>query len=396
MSAGRALACRTLAAAGAAVLALLARPCGAPAQSPPPLAGLEIADSLAAAEFAKDSVGSLTVGVVDRGALVWTRSFGWADMEARRPAGRGTVYRVGSVTKPFTAVMLLQLAEAGRVRLADPVERWYPEIRTVPGLAPGAAPPTLLQLATMTSGLAAEPAQPGPFWSGPVAGWETVLAAALPRARYESAPGTAFSYSNVGYAVLGAALGRAAGQPYTRWQRERILEPLGMRRSGFEPDPGMLRDLARGYVVERDGTRDSLTSVAELRDGRGYKVPTGGLFTTVDDLARFVAFELGHGPAAVLPPARLDSAFGGVVASSRGLRSGYGLGFMVRRRGDFTWVGHEGGVAGYMAAMYFDRRSGIGVVALQSAIGGEADAIELASVLLERLVAARPAAVPAR
>jgi CubicO group peptidase (beta-lactamase class C family) len=73
-------------------------------------------DSLVSAEFAKDSIGSITVGVIAGSQLVWTRSVGFADMKARRLANRSTVYRIGSITKPFTAVMLMQLVAAGRAR----------------------------------------------------------------------------------------------------------------------------------------------------------------------------------------------------------------------------------------------------------------------------------------
>jgi CubicO group peptidase (beta-lactamase class C family) len=114
-------------------------------------------DSLAAAEWYKDRRGSLTIGVVTDGRLAWTRSYGFADMEQRVPATRHTVYRIGSVTKEFTGLMLLQLAEAGKVRLADPVEKYFPEVNLVRGRFPNAPPITLIQLATMRAGLSASP-----------------------------------------------------------------------------------------------------------------------------------------------------------------------------------------------------------------------------------------------
>src|SRR5713101_2710918 len=106
--------------------------------------GIEKVERLAADAFARDSTGSITVGVVTNGGLVWTKSYGFADMASKRPADRNTVYRIGSITKPFTALMLLQLVDAGKVRLSDPVERFFPEIKRVEGLPAGAAPPTLL------------------------------------------------------------------------------------------------------------------------------------------------------------------------------------------------------------------------------------------------------------
>ncbi len=295
------------------------------------LSGLSAVDSLASAEFAKDSIGSITIGVISGSQLAWTRSYGFADMKTRRLASRGTVYRIGSITKPFTAVMLMQLVEAGKVSLADPVEKYLPEIKQIGSKPPGAPPFTFLQLATMTAGLAREPRQEGPFWTGQVADWDKILISALPHTDYISYPGTEFSYSNIGYAILGAALSRVAGMPYTEWERTHVLTPLGMTHTSFEIDPNISADLAAGYEVNRDGSLDDQPAATDARDGRGYKVPNGAIFTTVDDMSRFVAFELGNGPATVLPVARLDAAFGGFVASSADLSEGYGLGFMAIR-----------------------------------------------------------------
>jgi CubicO group peptidase (beta-lactamase class C family) len=371
-----------------AVALLLA---SAPAVSAQPIARrveptLPGIDSLAAAEFAKDSIGSITVGVIAGGDLVWTKSYGYANIATHKLAGRSTVYRIGSITKPFTAVMLMELEQAGKLRLADPVEKYFPQIRTVGGMPAGASPPTLLQLATMTSGLAREPREEGPFWSGPVSKWEETLISALPHTRYEYMPGTRFEYSNIGYAILGATLSRVAGVPYTTWERTHVFEPLAMTHTRFEIDPSIAADVATGYDVSRDGAIDSLTAAKEGREGRGYKVPNGAIFTTVDDLSRFVEFELGHGPTSVLPEARLDSAFGGVVASSPDLGSGYGLGFMAIRRQAFTFTGHNGGVAGYVASMYFSRPAQVGVVLFRNVTGGKVNGDRLAAEILSRLV----------
>lgn len=373
--------------------ALLVR--SAPGQTLPARAvqGIGTVDSLVSVEFARDSVGSITVGVVAGSRLVWTRSVGFADMKSRRPADRNTVYRIGSITKPFTAVMLMQLAAAGRVRLSDPVERFLPEVKQLASRPEGAAPFTFLQLATMTAGLAREPDEAGPFWSGPVSAWEKTMLAALPHSRYVSAPGTEYSYSNIGYAILGAALARAAGQPYVEWQRARIFRPLGMERTRFEPDPTITPDLAVGYQVDGDGALDDSTAAREARDGRGYKVPNGAIFTTVDDLARFVSFELGRGPDSVLARSVLDDAFGGLVATDAFLQGGYGLGFMAMRRDDHSFVGHSGSVAGYRAAMYLDRGRRLGVVVLRNVVGGKQDPDRLAAGILATLAEAKRAEI---
>jgi CubicO group peptidase (beta-lactamase class C family) len=373
-----------------ALLACMPR-AGAGCQSPTAhgVPGLAAVDSLAAAEFARDSIGSITIGIVSRGDLIWTKSYGFADMATRRLANRQTVYRIGSITKMFTGVMLQQLVESGAVRLSDPVSRFLPEIKTVRGLPASANIPTILQLATMTGGLAAEPDSQALFGTGPVNQWESKVLAALAHTRYDYAPGTRFSYSNIGYAALGAALERASGTSYLRWQRERILDPLQMHRTRFDVDSSIAGDLATGYEVANDGKVSSNVPVAELRNGRGYRLPIGCVFTTVDDLSRFVAFELGQGPEAVLPHARLDSAYAGIVATSTDMDVGYGLGFMSQRRGDFTWLGHSGGVPGYTAMMYFDRDYQLGVIVFRNATGGKARIGRLAPDVLKMLILAR-------
>lgn len=357
--------------------------------------GIGAVDSLVAAEFAKDSIGSITVGVIAGSQLVWTRSVGFADMKARRLANRNTVYRIGSITKPFTAVMLMQLVAAGRVQLSDPVERFLPEVNQIASRPQGASPFTFLQLATMTAGLAREPDDAGPFWTGPVSGWEKKVLAALPHTSYTSFPGTEYSYSNIGYAILGAALARVADQPYVEWERAHVFRPLGMERTRFEVDPTIESDLAVGYQVRGDGTLDDQTAAREARDGRGYKVPNGAIFTTVDDLARFVAFELGRGPDSVLARPILDDAFGGIVATDAFLETGYGLGFMAMRRDDFSFLGHGGSVAGYRAAMYYHRGYQIGVVVFRNVGGGKQDPNRLAVDILSSLAAAKRAEIQA-
>jgi CubicO group peptidase (beta-lactamase class C family) len=357
--------------------------------------GIEAVDSLVSAEFAKDSIGSITVGVIAGSQLAWTRSVGFADMKTRRLADRNTVYRIGSITKPFTAVMLMQLVEDGRVQLSDPVERYLPEVERIASRPRGASPFTFLQLATMTAGLAREPAEAGPFWTGPVSAWEKKLRDALPHTSYTSFPGTEYSYSNIGYAILGAALARVAHQPYTEWQRSRVFRPLGMERTRFEVDPTIAADLAVGYEVNGDGTLDDQTAAREARDGRGYKVPNGAIFTTVDDLARFVALELGRGPDGVLARPMLDEAFGGLVATDRFLETGYGLGFMAMSRDGYSYLGHSGSVAGYRAAMYYDRGKNLGVVVFRNVGGGKQDPDRLAVDILSLLAAKKTAVIQA-
>jgi D-alanyl-D-alanine carboxypeptidase len=267
--------------------------------------------------------------------------------------------------------MLLQLVEEGKVHLSDPVEKYFPEINKVQGRFPGAPPITLIQLATHTSGLDREPEDTEVYLQGPVADWEKVLIAALPKTRFAEEPGTRYSYSNIGYAALGAALSRAAGQPYVEYVDRRIFKPLGMTSTFFEPNDRIRSRIARGYISE-DGKIDTETAERE-HQGRGYKVPNGAVYTTVEDLARFVAFQMGAEAPTVLKKESLDASFEKLVVANAKFKGGYGIGFEVTRMDDVVLRGHSGGVAGYQAQAYFDRSSRTGVIFLRNALGGSFD-----------------------
>jgi CubicO group peptidase (beta-lactamase class C family) len=323
-------------------------------------------DAMVAADLARRPVGSVTVGVVAGKELIWSKSYGDADGEKKITADTDTVYRIGSITKMFTALMLEQLVETGKVHLSDPVEKYFPEINTVKGRFAGSPPITLMQLATHTSGLGREP-DDLQYLSGPVANWEKILISALPHLSYDFEPGTRYSYSNMGYAVLGAALSRAAGESYVDYVPKHIFQPLGMTHSAFDRNPAMLPHLSKGYQVTGPSSIDSETAQKEHETGRGYKVPNGAIYTTVGDLARFASFLLGEGPESVLKHSSLQRfQTQSIVPADVALTSGYGIGFSVDRRDGYVAFGHGGSVAGYTAMLLINRAKGVGVVALSN------------------------------
>ena len=351
-------------------------------------AGFEAAltqiDRMAQTELGQDDIGSLTVGVVKQGALVWTKSYGFADMAARKVATVDTVYRIGSITKPFTALMLLQLVERGVVRLSDPVERYLPAINEVQNRIDGAPPISFVQLATMTSGLGREPEDLPTYLVGPVDEWALVMRNALPHVEYSFEPDTHYHYSNIGYAVLGAALAEASGRPFVDYMTEEIFRPLGMTQTAFEPNPEIQGHLAIGYGVT-DGVIDPDTPARE-HAGRGYKVPNGAMYTTVGDLAKFLAFQLGHGPDNVLARETVADNFTRVNSANGDLSTGYGVGFQAIRRDGFVTYGHGGSVAGYRAAAFIARDSQVGVIVLRNVGGGTFRVTDFCLQALEVLV----------
>jgi CubicO group peptidase (beta-lactamase class C family) len=343
-------------------------------------------DSLISAELARRPVGSVTAGIVAGKDLVWSKSYGLADMEKKTAADTDTVYRIGSITKMFTAVMLDQLIEAGKVHLSDPVQKYFPEINAVQGRYADAPPVTLIELATHTSGLGREPDQAETYTTGSVANWKKTLIAALPHTHYTLEPGTRYSYSNIGYAILGAALSRAAGETYTDYVPKHIFLPLGMTHSALESNPQIAAHLSKGYqLMGPNGEVDSETPQRETETGRGYKVPNGAIFTTVGDLAHFASLMVGEGPDTVLKPATLNRIQNEtIVPADSQLRAGYGIGFSVDRRDDYVAFGHDGAVAGYTAALLMNQKIKVGVVVLSNGAANPGSIAERALDILSK------------
>ena len=368
------------------LLSLLLFVVAVPAQQQALDAALAALDAQLAADFAKDGVGGASIGIVSGSKLVWTKNYGYADMEAKRVPTSDTVYRIGSITKQFTALALLRQVEAGKMQLSDPLEKYVPEIKALQNRKDGWPAPTLLQAATMMSGIAREPAGCGDHSVGPLSVWQQKVLGCLPTTSYAHEPGTQYLYSNIGYASLGIAIERAGGKPFTEQVMEGVVRPLGMTRTGWEAAASLRNDLAHGYV-RRDGKPDRTGPDREL-EGRGYRVPNGNLFSTVNDLARFVMWELGTLEAPVIKRTTQEFNYARTYSAAGEMSSGYGLGFMATRRGDIVALGHGGSTAGFRASALFHPRSRTGVVVLRNAEGGSFDAGPVALRVLEQVVKA--------
>jgi CubicO group peptidase (beta-lactamase class C family) len=311
-----------------------------------------------AQDVAEDSIGSISAGVVVGRKVVWTNGFGWADIERKIPTSTGTIYRTGSISKSFTAVLMMLMIEEGHFKLDDPVEKYFPEINNLADRPENAEPITFRYLASHTAGLIREPRLKGAA-SGPISLWEDRVLASIPKTSYRSLPGEKYSYSNIGFGILGLAVSRAVGRPFTVLVKEHIFDPLGMRSSFFILSENHHPQLAMGYVHGRDGSVNAGPPARE-HEGRGYKVPNGGIYSTVGDLLKFVAAMTGSlTPNIFSEGTRLEL----ITRQTPEEGSGYGLGFSINTDEDgFTSIGHGGSVAGYNAGMIFDAETKIGVV----------------------------------
>lgn len=337
-------------------------------------------------QVSEDDVGGIAAGIVVDGDLVWARGFGWADRDGRVPMSPSAVSRTGSISKSVTAVLMMRLVDQGVIALDEPVERYLPEFARVSDKRPGAETVTFRHLASHTAGLIREPTNVAEMVRGRLELWEERIVESLENTAYDSIPGARYQYSNIGFGALGLALSRAAGKPFMDMVQSEVFDPLGMTGSSFVVVGGELEPrLATGYVNRRDGSIDAEQPARE-HEGRGYKVPNGGVYSTVADLGRLLGAIAGVPGLRILSEAsRLEMIS---VQTPEDPSRGYGLGFSVRADGDGNKiVSHGGSVAGYTAHMAVDPDARIGVVLLRNYQGGATNLGRAAQGLVERLAA---------
>lgn len=316
------------------------------------------------ADVAADDVGGIVAGVMVDGDLVWAQAFGWADRDTRTPMSTASISRTGSISKSVTAVLMMRLLDEGVIGLDEPVERYLPAFASVKDRRVDAQPVTFRHLASHTAGLIREPQWPDAV-VGPIELWDKRIVESLPLTAYDTVPGARYQYSNIGFGTLGLALAKAAGRPFMEMVRTEVLEPLGMTGSEFVVAGAKLEArLAAGYVIGQDGSIDGGQPARE-HAGRGYKVPNGGVYSTVADLGRFMGAMSGVPGLRILSEESRQEALS--IQTPENPNRGYGLGFSVQIDEQGRKIAsHGGSVAGYTAHMAFDPEARIGVVLLRN------------------------------
>jgi serine beta-lactamase-like protein LACTB, mitochondrial len=291
----------------------------------------------------------LSLAVASGDKIVWSVGCGYADLETRRPVTAQTRFRIGSVSKTLTAAALAHYAEARRLDLDAPVDR-YVDFPSHGGTI------TLRRLAGHLAGIRhyesqAEAVNRRHF--GSVADTLTLFK----DNPLVAAPGTRFSYSSYGYDVIGAALEHVAGRDFATLMREAVVTPAAMRETTLATAPPSAR--ATFYEVKDSGGVRAAPPV-DLSD----RLPAGGFLSTANDLARF-GIALIDGT--LLDRHTIDMMFRS-QRTSAGDETGYGLGFEVHPSPFGLFVGHTGAVAGGTAALLIHVRSGT-VLALTTNLG---------------------------
>ena len=313
-------------------------------------------------EHAKDTVGSLSAAVFIGDKIAWANAFGKADNEKGIDAGAGTVYRIGSISKTFTAYLMMLLVQDGVIKLDDPVAKYLPEVRQLKRKEGDTAEITFRELASHTGGLAREPGLTDAA-AGPIEEWENKVLSSIPTTDVSFAPGTKFFYSNIGYGILGLALSRAAHKPFMELVQERIFKPLHMNSSFYIIPVGGEGKVAAGYHQNNASSQATARQAAMEFAGRGYKVPNGGVYSTPMDLARFVMALYSDSDRL----ARKYREMMQTIQTPESRFAGYGFGLSIYDgNGGLKLVGHDGAVAGFLAFMLFSPGSKVGVIVMRN------------------------------
>ena len=300
-------------------------------------------------------VPSMAIGLYDRDGALWADGFGTADDEGSS-ATRATVYRVGSVSKLFTDIAVMQRVERGELDLDAPITDVLPGFRPQ---NPFGTEISLRQLMCHRAGLVREPPVGNYFDDDGTTLEETVRS--LNDTRLVHEPGTVTKYSNAGIAVVGYVLEELAGVPFDRAVREAVLEPLGMDSSDFALSARVAGRVAIAQMRTLDRRRFPAPS---FQLGMS---PAGSLYTTIDDLAAF-ARALLRGET-LLPPERLEEMFTPQFAAP-GAATGYGLGFAVGRLEadgeELRVLGHGGAIYGFSTQLALLPDEGLAVAVTSS------------------------------
>jgi CubicO group peptidase (beta-lactamase class C family) len=294
---------------------------------------------------AEQRLPSVAAAAVRDGELIWSDAAGLADAERGEEATPDHQYRIASITKTFTAVAVMQLRDAGKLSLDDPLDRH------VSGVA---RTPRLRSLLTHASGLQREP--PGRIWETLTFPSREELLSGLDESEQVLAPDAYRHYSNLGFALLGEVVAQVSGTEYERYVDEHVIGPLGLARTTWKPQA----PVATGYFV--DPWTDT-AAVEPIAEGRAT-APAGELWSTAQDLCRWAAF-LADPDEEVLAPDTVEEmhAFQ-TMTDLEQWTLGHGLALMLMRKGERIFSGHSGGHLGFLSnvACHRPTRTGAAVV----------------------------------
>lgn len=319
-------------------------------------------------------IPGVAYGVVVEGELIFTHSSGVCNVATGAPVDADSVFRIASMTKSFAALAILQLRDAGQLRLDEPVATYVPELAALIYPTNDSPSITVRQLLSMAVGWP----QDDPWGDRQLYRTDAAMSDFYRAGvSWSNPPGVTFEYSNYAYMVLGRIITNVAGMPAIHYINKQILQPLGMTATVWNAAEVPAEHLALGYRWEDERWKEE-----PLLPSGGDVAAFAGLFTSVRDLARWVALfqsawpprnEWEAGPlrrSSLREMQRVWSAYEPVVtapalgAQPEIVTGGYGFGLSVRHNGHWVSVGHGGGLPGFGSHMRWAPDYGIGIVAL--------------------------------
>lgn len=318
-------------------------------------------DAVVRAAMAAQHIPGLALAVVCKGKVAFANGYGFSNLELETPVTPATVFKIGSVSKPFIATGIMLLVQDGRLNLDDLVSKH------LPGTPAGWATVTLRHLLSHTSGIVRE----GPaFDPAKVQPDSIVVNSAYPSALLFPV-GTNWSYCNTCYFALAEIIARTAGTPWPEFFAKRVFGPAGMRATRTTTTTALVPQRASGYVWRESGYVPAMEFTA-LR-------PSGAFLSTVLDLARWDSVLTAGSFLTESTQRTMATAVWQPSQSAAGdstVRPGYGLGWFLDRHQGRERAQHGGALPGFRAQMSRYLADHLTIVVLTNADGARPDAIE--------------------
>ncbi|HKP46510.1 MAG TPA: serine hydrolase domain-containing protein [Pyrinomonadaceae bacterium] len=311
-------------------------------------AAYQLLDQFIARHMIEVGAPGMTLALANRDGLLRSSQYGFADLKTGRKVQPATLFEIGSISKSFVAIALLQLVDEGKLDLNKPVKDYLPWLRVESSYAPF----TTHHLLSHTAGLSAVP---------------LLLRVAATTLRVGSEPGTRWVYSNIGYVLLGFLLETLDKRPFAESMRRRVLDPLGMNQSVAVISAANRDRFAVGYgplKLDRPFPPHGPLAEAPWLD---VGEAAGSIASTANDMSSYLSFLLNHGvgpKGRVLSDKGYDLLTKPVIKSDfRGEGASYAYGLWVSEKDGHTLLRHTGGMVAFTSAMYADTTSGFAAFA---------------------------------
>jgi len=314
---------------------------------------------LAQKEMKKSQVVGLSIAIVDDQRTVWAQGFGYADKKGKKPTTPETVYRIGSISKLFTVMATMQLAEQGKIDIDQPLQSYLPQF-SVKTRFSNTDPITLRSIMTHHSGLPGNVSK-GMWTSEP----PTALLYRLKDEYVAYPPNYVLTYSNVAMALLGLMIEKVNGTEFCAHLAQSVINPIGMQQSSFKLTPEIKGLLARGYRNGKEAEQVPLRDIA-----------AGSMYSNVIDLSRFIQMVFAKGRVEnhqILRPDTIDEMLrpqNERVALDFDKRIGLGWFLNYARFKNLKIAGHDGGTPLFRTSLMIVPEKKIGVVVLTNSAEG--------------------------